>query len=102
MLVRVHVHQVRMPCEPPDKAKENAMRDTYNGMAAADLLDVAWKKSQRSNSQGACVELAELPAGEVAVRNSRFPSGSALIYTRAEIDAFILGAKDGDFDYLLG
>jgi len=78
------------------------MRDTYNGMAAAELPDVAWKKSQRSNSQGACVELAELPDGEVAVRNSRFPSGPALIYTRAEIDAFILGAKDGNFDYLLG
>ncbi len=78
------------------------MRDRYNAMPATDLLDVVWKKSQRSNSQGACVELADLPDGEVAVRNSRFPSGPALIYTKAEIDAFILGAKDGDFDYLLG
>jgi hypothetical protein len=78
------------------------MRDIYNAMPATDLLDVIWKKSQRSNSQGACVELADLPDGDVAVRNSRFPSGPALIYTRAEIDAFILGAKDGDFDYLLG
>ena len=78
------------------------MRDTYNGMAATELADVTWKKSSRSNSQGACVEVAGLPGGAVAVRNSRFSAGPALIYTRAEIDAFIRGAKDGDFDYLLG
>jgi hypothetical protein len=78
------------------------MRDTYNGMPATELAGVTWKKSQRSNSQGACVEVADLPGGAVAVRNSRFTGGPALIYTRPEIDAFIRGAKDGDFDYLLG
>jgi hypothetical protein len=78
------------------------MRDTYNGMTATELSGVTWKKSQRSNSQGTCVEVADLPDGAIAVRNSRFPEGPALIYTRAEIDAFIGGAKDGDFDYLLG
>ncbi len=78
------------------------MRDTYNGMPATELSGVTWKKSQRSNSQGACVEVADLPDGAIAVRNSRFSGGPALIYTRAEIDAFIRGAKDGDFDYLLG
>lgn len=78
------------------------MRDTYNGMPATELADVTWRKSNRSNSQGACVEVAGLPGGAVAVRNSRFSAGPALIYTQAEIDAFIRGAKDGDFDYLLG
>jgi len=37
----------------------------------------------------------------IAVRNSRHPAGPALIYTRAEIDAFISGARDGDFDDLV-
>ncbi|MCX2970941.1 DUF397 domain-containing protein [Streptomyces sp. TRM70308] len=60
-----------------------------------------WRKSRRSNPSGNCVELAELPGGDVAVRNSRFPAGPALIYTDAEIAAFIQGAKDGDFDDLL-
>jgi len=36
------------------------------------------------------------------VRNSRFPEGPALVYTHAEIEALVLGAKDGDFDHLLG
>ncbi|CAN3984328.1 MULTISPECIES: DUF397 domain-containing protein [Streptomycetaceae] len=74
--------------------------DTYNGMAAADLEGVVWQKSLHSNSQGNCVEFAALPGGEVAMRNSRFPDGPALIYTRAEIAALLLGAKDGEFDHL--
>ncbi|GGO84675.1 DUF397 domain-containing protein [Wenjunlia tyrosinilytica] len=77
------------------------MRPTYNGMAATDLRGVVWQKSRRSNSQGNCVEFAKLPDGDVAVRNSRHPDGPALIYTRAEIEALILGAKDGDFDGLV-
>jgi hypothetical protein len=32
------------------------------------------------------------------VRNSRYPSGPALIFTAAEWDAFIGGVADGDFD----
>jgi hypothetical protein len=77
------------------------MSEIYNGMPATDLNGVTWQKSQRSNSQGACVEMAPMPDGAVAVRNSRYPNGPALVYTRAEIEALILGAKDGDFDNLI-
>ncbi|RJL20543.1 DUF397 domain-containing protein [Bailinhaonella thermotolerans] len=77
------------------------MHHAYNGMPATELAGVSWRKSRRSNSSGNCVELAELPGGDVAVRNSRFPDGPALIYTRDEIRALVLGAKDGDFDYLV-
>ena len=75
--------------------------DVYNGMAATQLDGVAWQKSRHSNSQGSCVEFARLPGGEVAVRNSRFPDGPALVYTRAEIEAMLLGVKDGEFDHLI-
>ena len=78
------------------------MRPIHNGMPADEITDVTWRKSQRSNSQGNCVELAELADGSVAMRNSRHPQGPALVYTRAEVEAMVLGAKDGDFDYLLG
>ena len=73
----------------------------YNGMAATELDGVAWQKSRHSNSQGSCVEFARLPGGDVAVRNSRFPDGPALVYTRAEIEAMLLGVKDGEFDHLI-
>jgi hypothetical protein len=83
------------------KKRETTMEDTRNGMAASDMHGATWRKSRRSNSQGNCVELAALPGGVIAVRNSRHPSGPALIYTRAEFDAFVNGAKDGDFDDLM-
>lgn len=67
----------------------------------ADLLGaVQWRKSTASNPNGDCVELADLADRSVALRNSRDPHGPALIYTRAEIAAFLRGAKDGEFDDL--
>ena len=62
-----------------------------NGMPAAELAEVTWRKSRRSGPQGGnCVE--------VAVRNSRHRDGPALVFTAAEWAAFVGGARDGDFD----
>ena len=77
------------------------MTESYNGMPANELRDARWVKSSWSNATGECVELASLPSGEIAVRNSRFPDGPALVYTPDEIAAFVAGAKDGEFDHLL-
>lgn len=78
------------------------MHQMENGVPAGELLGVTWQKSRRSNPSGNCVELAKLPhGGGIAVRNSRDPDGPALIYTLAEVEAFILGARDGDFDNLI-
>ncbi|MFF2326766.1 MULTISPECIES: DUF397 domain-containing protein [unclassified Streptomyces] len=77
------------------------MQHVYNGMAATELRGVVWQKSRYSNSQGSCVEFAKLPDGDVAMRNSRHPDGPALVYTPAEIEALLLGVKDGEFDHLI-
>jgi len=68
-------------------------------MPASELPDVQWRHAGGPDSAG--VEIARLPDGRIAVRNSADPEGPALIYTRAEIEALIGGAQDGDFDALL-
>jgi hypothetical protein len=71
-----------------------------NGIPADQLVSARWRKSQASNPSGSCVQVAELADGAIAMRNSRHPSGPALIYTRAEITAFLAGVKNGEFDDL--
>ncbi len=61
--------------------------------------DLQWRKSSRS-SIGNCVEVAA-DAGDVLLRDSKDPTGPWMRYTAAEWDAFISGAKDGEFDNLL-
>lgn len=68
-----------------------------NGSPAPQLRGAIWKKSVRSGAKGNCVELAWLDADGVAVRNSRFPSGPALVYSRTGVAAFFAGAKAGRF-----
>jgi Domain of unknown function (DUF397) len=74
------------------------MSGARNGATASGLAGATWLKSSRSGPTGGnCVEVAFLPAGDVAMRNSRQPDGPALIFTQAEWDAFIGGARDGEF-----
>jgi len=77
------------------------MQDIYNGISATRLDGAVWRKSERSNSQGACVELARLDSATVAMRNSRDPEGTALIYPADAVRAMVSALRAGDFDDLL-
>jgi len=71
-----------------------------NGIPADQLVSAAWRNGKISNPSGNCIEVAELPGGAMAVRNSRHPAGPALIYPQAEITAFLTGVKNGERDDL--
>jgi len=61
--------------------------------------ELHWTKASRSVGISACVELAR--DGEfIALRNSREPD-VRLRYTSVEIEAFVDGAKRGEFDHLI-
>ena len=62
-----------------------------------DLSAARWRISSHSSGRGSCVELAALPAGHVAVRDSTDRSRPALVFDAAEWRAFVAGMADGQF-----
>lgn len=55
-----------------------------------DLTRAVWRKSTHSNGNGgACVEVARNIPGIVAVRDSKNPSGPALVFTPGDWKAFL-------------
>ena len=47
---------------------------------------------------GACVEVAALPGGQIAMRDSKDPSTPVLRFNPTEWSAFVVGTKSGEFD----
>jgi hypothetical protein len=63
-----------------------------------DLSQAEWRRSSTSGPhRDNCVEVAFVDDA-IAVRDSRHPEGPVLLFTQAEWDAFVGGAKDGEFD----
>jgi hypothetical protein len=66
----------------------------------SDLSTATWRKSSFSSGGGDCVEVAPLDDGRTAVRNSNHPDAGVVLFTRAEMHAWIKGVKAGEFDDL--
>ncbi|MFJ6752550.1 DUF397 domain-containing protein [Streptomyces sp. NPDC091266] len=67
-----------------------------------DLSDVDWQVSTfESGGGGNCIRFGR--KGEwILISDSHNPDGPPLVFTKKELEAAILGAKDGQFDHLAG
>jgi hypothetical protein len=64
-----------------------------------DLNRAIWQKSSYSGGNGGnCLEVARNLPGIAAVHDSKNPAGPALTITPDEWQAFLAGARDGEFD----
>lgn len=63
-----------------------------------DPKDLEFRKSSFSYANGDCVEVARLPDGGVAVRDSTDP-GIVLTFTTAQGGAFLNGVRCSEFNF---
>ena len=66
-------------------------------MSEYDTSKAAWIASRACNNS-ACVQVAHLPGGMVALRDSKDTSKPPHIFDGEEWAAFLTGAKAGEFD----
>lgn len=62
-----------------------------------DIARVSWLTS-RACSNSACVQVAHLPGGLVAIRDSKDTAKPAHVFDSEEWAAFVSGVKAGEFD----
>jgi hypothetical protein len=73
-------------------------KPNLSGVSAGDL---DWLHSRQSNGAGGmCLELAHVPGGGAALRDSEVPD-LMLAFSPGEIDSHIRAVKAGEFDRFL-
>ena len=80
-----------------DKQLRERKEREKDELYALDISGVEWHGAPGTEEHEERVEIAYLPGGAVAMRSSLDPD-TVLRYTEAEWRAFVLGARDGEFD----
>ncbi|MBB4914012.1 DUF397 domain-containing protein [Streptosporangium saharense] len=67
---------------------------------SVELATAAWRKATKSGSNdGNCIEVAPLSDGRVGIRDTEAPEKAPYVVRASVWDAFIDGAKKGEFDF---
>ena len=72
------------------------MNDAKAELYACDLTGAIWRKASASGAEHDCVEVAELPGGVRAVRDSKDPRREPLRFSTTEWAAFQEGVVTGE------
>ena len=76
-------------------------RARHNGKEPTPMTphipETAWFSGRFCNNS-ACVQVARLPGGQVALRDSKDTAKAPHVFDRDEWTAFLAGVKGGDFD----
>ncbi|MEU4351621.1 DUF397 domain-containing protein [Streptomyces sp. NPDC023838] len=72
------------------------MTDRRTELYDQDLDGAVWRKATASGAENDCVEVAELPHGARAVRDSKNPEREPLRFTASEWAAFRAGVIAGE------
>ncbi|MFI1352445.1 DUF397 domain-containing protein [Streptomyces sp. NPDC020898] len=72
------------------------MNDAKAELYARDLTGAIWRKASASGAEHDCVEVAELPGGARAFRDSKNPGREPLRFTATEWAAFREGIITGE------
>ncbi|MFJ3497362.1 DUF397 domain-containing protein [Streptomyces sp. NPDC086091] len=59
----------------------------------SSTLPATWWKSSASAAQSDCVECAVVAPGRIALRDSKAPTGPALLLSRQALDDFVASLK---------
>lgn len=92
-----HASTTDSPASAADSALAAEKQRQKDELYALDISGVEWQGAPGTSPDEERVEIAHLPEGAVAMRSS-LDKETVLRYTKAEWDAFVLGARDGEFD----
>ena len=72
-----------------------------HGVTSSQVNSASWRKSSFSSMNGSCIEISRLLSDRIGIRDTKDNgTGPVLFFTDSEWNAFIAGAKEGQFDNL--
>lgn len=93
----MRVGYITLRLQGPDRGcREIPVAHEEEALTESEHANLVWQKSFASGS-GDCVEVAFTEVA-VLVRHSRHPSGPYLSFKISEWNAFLIGARNGEFD----